>query len=772
MLDTQQDVFEPSAADTVQALMRFLRVLRYRRSYVLAAVGIAALLGALYYFTATRIYQATASLLILQTGAEVWNASMSPEGPSSALIPTYESLFYRDVVVKGAIHKLQQAPPEMRVDLVGRPPNEWPDVIRGNLTAAAARRTNLIDIRCRSENPRAAEAMVEALTESYLEFMEKNHRDVSAEIVLILDKERAEIEGQLSQLQLECFNGSAKHGTWVCGKADVVHPAVQRVMRLNETLVEVQQQRLQLQASLSAIRAAVHRGGDLRQHLITVEPMVGRELILSAPGPQSEVHRGRERRGKPSHRGARKTGDAAGTLRAPPPRRGGACREHPQRGAVPRRPSGEDQRPSGQCPDGQLGPMLVSMVEEKLAEVWIHESEAAREYAEAESEAVELNDRMAALAIVEHKLRLKQALHDTLLDRIANIDIHQDQADVRVAVVSEPKALNRPVSPKLSLVALLCLLGGLGGGALVVYVLDLLDDRFRSPEELKDQLAVPLLAMIRKLSARGDCGAQSLQVHVAATSVESEAFRTLRTTLAFCGQDMERIVVTSPEPGDGKTTVMANLAASYAQAGKRTLLIDADMRRPGLTKLFQLRSSPGLSDVLRSDEDAAAGLPTAHSRDRHRTPGRAALRPQTVGPDRAAQRTANVGPGRLGRDRLRPGADRLPARVGRQRRRHHWAPHRWRGAGRPTGKEPPTIGVASGGELAEHASPRRRRRGQPRELGEGRRLLRLRLRLWYGYGYGYGSGYGDQEEATGDLEQDEARPAGQAAQHSVPRRAA
>jgi len=149
---------------------------------------------------------------------------------------------------------------------------------------------------------------------------------------------------------------------------------------------------------------------------------------------------------------------------------------------------------------------------------------------------------------------------------------------------------------------MLCLMSGLGIGMAIVYVLDLLDDRFRSPEELKDQAGVPLLAMIRRLSGSAEDGLNSLHVYASPSSVETEAFRTLRTTLAFAGQEMQRVGITSSEPSDGKTTVIANLAVSYAQAGRRTLLIDADMRKPGLSKLFKMRGSGGLSDVLRSDK--------------------------------------------------------------------------------------------------------------------------------------------------------------------------
>jgi capsular exopolysaccharide synthesis family protein len=256
--------------------------------------------------------------------------------------------------------------------------------------------------------------------------------------------------------------------------------------------------------------------------------------------------------------------------------------------------------------DESLGPMLIGMVEERLASHWEHESKLSHEYRQAEEEAVQLNDRMAELRLAGHDLQRLRTLHDTLLNRINSIDIGKDRADVRATVVSEPSASDRPVSPKLPLVGLMGLLAGLGVGVTVVYVLDVLDDRFRSPEELQQQLGAPLLAMIRELPAMSATGADAILVHVAPESVESEAFRTLRTTLAFSGQNMERIAVTSTEPGDGKTTVLANLGVSCAQAGSRSLLIDCDLRRPGLTKMFEMRGQGGVSEILRSDEDVSA----------------------------------------------------------------------------------------------------------------------------------------------------------------------
>jgi len=130
-----------------------------------------------------------------------------------------------------------------------------------------------------------------------------------------------------------------------------------------------------------------------------------------------------------------------------------------------------------------------------------------------------------------------------------------------------------------------------------------LDDRFRNIEDMQQQLGVPVLSLIRRLNVPQTVGLEALQLHVAPSSTESEAFRTLRTALALADQDIHRIVVTSAEPGDGKTTILANLAACYAQSNKKTLMIDADLRRPGLTDLMQMRRLEGLSSILRSAEN-------------------------------------------------------------------------------------------------------------------------------------------------------------------------
>jgi capsular exopolysaccharide synthesis family protein len=88
----------------------------------------------------------------------------------------------------------------------------------------------------------------------------------------------------------------------------------------------------------------------------------------------------------------------------------------------------------------------------------------------------------------------------------------------------------------------------------------------------------------------------------------SEAYRTLRTNLQFSSLDdpVKTLVVTSAAPDEGKSTTVANLAVTLAQGGRRTILVDCDLRRPSLHKLFDLQAEPGLTNIMLEDGGEAA----------------------------------------------------------------------------------------------------------------------------------------------------------------------
>ena len=157
-----------------------------------------------------------------------------------------------------------------------------------------------------------------------------------------------------------------------------------------------------------------------------------------------------------------------------------------------------------------------------------------------------------------------------------------------------------------------------------------MNDRFRSLEELQNRLRITVLAVIRRLKPPATKGLQAITMHATPGALECEGFRTLRTALGMTHQDARQILISSAESGDGKTTTLANLAVCYAQSDKRVLLIDADLRRMGLTQLLNMQGVTGLSEVLRRDDDIESLAAVAHSSVGREGAGRFARRAAIV----------------------------------------------------------------------------------------------------------------------------------------------
>jgi capsular exopolysaccharide synthesis family protein len=145
---------------------------------------------------------------------------------------------------------------------------------------------------------------------------------------------------------------------------------------------------------------------------------------------------------------------------------------------------------------------------------------------------------------------------------------------------------------------LLGLLGGLVSGALILFILDRLDDRMNSQSEFEGRFPERVIGQIPQIDPT--TATTILQVNDDRHSF-AEAFRNVRSSIHFMPFDNERprsFVVTSATPSEGKTTTSSNLAVTMAYAGATTLLVDADLRRGTVHEQFRAQSTPGLTEVL------------------------------------------------------------------------------------------------------------------------------------------------------------------------------
>ena len=168
--------------------------------------------------------------------------------------------------------------------------------------------------------------------------------------------------------------------------------------------------------------------------------------------------------------------------------------------------------------------------------------------------------------------------------------------------VSSPADLPRsPVSPRTSQDALLGLVVGMMLGAGIAFLIEYLDDSLKTSEDVTRVLQLSTLGSV----ARFPKSSQSPLVTMDAPRAPyAEAYRNLRTNLQFSllVDSAAAVVLSSAEPGEGKTTTVANLAVVMAQTGKRVILVDTDLRRPTLHQMFRLPAEPGLTDLFLNNQ--------------------------------------------------------------------------------------------------------------------------------------------------------------------------
>jgi capsular exopolysaccharide synthesis family protein len=165
----------------------------------------------------------------------------------------------------------------------------------------------------------------------------------------------------------------------------------------------------------------------------------------------------------------------------------------------------------------------------------------------------------------------------------------------------------RPISPRRGLNLLLALFGGTLIGCCLAFFLEYLDNRIKSPDEVKQHLGLPALGLIPGIPAKVLQATGSPLMNRGVPPNFAEAMRTLRTNVLFSSavDGGKSLVVTSTGPGEGKTLVASNIAIAFAQAGQRVLIIDADMRRPRIHDVLTVPQEPGLSNLLVSSGKAS-----------------------------------------------------------------------------------------------------------------------------------------------------------------------
>lgn len=212
-----------------------------------------------------------------------------------------------------------------------------------------------------------------------------------------------------------------------------------------------------------------------------------------------------------------------------------------------------------------------------------------------EGEQSAYQDKNIQYTILKREVDSNRSQYDSLIAKLNEISISSELKNENAAIVDLAVEPQYPYSPRLILnLAIGLFLSGMVGVA-AIYVLELLNNTFATPDQVEKELQLSLLGIIPAVSE-----SELSRAITESQSNMSEAYRSLRTALQFSGEQgaPQILAVTSSEPSEGKSTTILKLAEDFAALGAKVLVIDADMRRPILHRLFKVDNAVGLSNLL------------------------------------------------------------------------------------------------------------------------------------------------------------------------------
>ena len=564
-----QDYYETSSAPEIH-LMDYVRIILQRLPLAIIIFVAVVALGAAYSWTRHPRFKATARLMV-EPGQVNLTDIKGAVDPVSAVVGKREFIQTQVELIKSrpVIESVIQ-----RLDLLANEDfkNSKDPVARFQalIMASPERNTHLINVSIEREDKVEAQRMVNSLITAFIDNVRSRRLGVSAEgLDQLREKEkslREKLDSANDTLQAFMIDND------MVSFEKSQNVIMERLLDLSRQLTGLQPRRMQLQARVESARTAMEAGESITSIPDVIDAAIIRSLKLDLSKLANEYSQMVERLGE----------------------------NHPTL------QSKSTQIQALQTKMAIEANAILQSIKMQYEQVMTEESLLQDAIKQQEQEVYRFN----RLAAEYDKLRrIRDAIegpYTTISRRIEEIDINriggQGENIFIVANAPVPVVPSWPSKKKNMLIAILF------GGALAVgvcFFLDYMDTTIKGDADVRRLLHSKILAGIPNIKQKGEIKTQAdLITHENPRSHTSEAFRTLRTALAFSipGERITSVVVSSTLPGEGKSFSATSIAITHAQTGKRTLLVDADMRKPRLHGIFNRKPLQGLSSLLQDEK--------------------------------------------------------------------------------------------------------------------------------------------------------------------------
>jgi succinoglycan biosynthesis transport protein ExoP len=430
------------------------------------------------------------------------------------------------------------------------------------LTIAPIRNSRLVDVKFRSSDPDVATRVANVLARAYIDQNLDYKFGASKEATSWLEDRLAEQRAQVEKAEAALQQYREQHDA--IPLEDRENIVVQKLGDLNAAVTKAKTERLQKEAVYRQITAI----GNNQAALDTFPAILANQFIQQQKSELANLQREQAQL-------ADKLGD-----------------RHPEMIKIQSAIQTAQAKLQGEI--ANVGQAIRTEYEAALTQ----ERGLIAALDQQKLEAQSMNRKAIEYSVLDRDVKSSRQMYDGLLQRAKETGIAGELKASNIRVVDQAERPRKPVTPQPFVNLSLALLGGIVFACGLAFFFEYMDSRIKSPDELTTHLGLAPLGLIPTLGKNWH-GSEPL-INNGVPQNFAEAFRALRTNVlfSFAEEGPRTLVVTSTGPGEGKTTVASNLATGFAMAGERTLLVDADMRRPGVHDVFKCQREPGLSNVL------------------------------------------------------------------------------------------------------------------------------------------------------------------------------
>jgi succinoglycan biosynthesis transport protein ExoP len=601
----------------------YLRVIQKRRWTVITFFAILVLTVTVHTFTATPIYEATTRLIIDKENPNVVSIQevMATDASGTDYYQTqYKIIESRSVAreVIGSLHldKSEEFFPKPKDDFISNLKGSiqgtityWRDSIASllrteelatsktvesktleeyapdsalvsnfikRINVNPIRNSRLVDVRFQAKDPVLAAKIVNALANAYInQNLETKLRAVQ-DAVRWLHNRIEDERKMVGKAEHALLRYKQRHGIVTDFSSDVEKITAQKLAEMNIQLVEVESKRVEAETRYKQAMALA----GTPDMLDSIPEVLNNDLIREIKSMEVELYKRMSELSK-------KYGQ-----------------KHPRMLAI------ESELKTLQKRRTQEVNRVIKSLGNEYKVALAKENSLKAALAKQKKESLELNKKAIEYSVLRREAESARHMYELLIKRFRETSLTEDMRTGNIRIIDRAEVPRYPVKPKKRLNILLAIIVGLVTGIGLTFFFDYLDNTVKIPEDVKQYLKIPYLGSSPLFSAKGkgnpeeDTNPELVTLH-SPKSTASESYRGIRTSILFSSAESapQVILITSAGPLEGKTITTANLAVTMAQPGSKVIILDCDMRRPKMHKVFGMARDQGLSNLLAGSSD-------------------------------------------------------------------------------------------------------------------------------------------------------------------------